>query len=71
MNLEQVFNLYKEQSLHGRYITLESIEPALKKNSSNNELKIIGQSVLNNPIYKYEIGNGKNQNIALVTNARK
>lgn len=59
MNLEQLFNQYKEQSLQGRYITLESIEPLLKKVNTNNQLKIIGKSVLDKPIYKYEIGNGK------------
>ncbi len=59
MNLEQLFSQYKEQSLHGRYITLESIEPLLKKNNTNNQLEIIGNSVLDKPIYKYQIGTGK------------
>jgi hypothetical protein len=59
MNLEQLYNQYKENSLKGRYITLESIEPILKKNNTNNELKIIGKSVLEKPIYQYQIGIGK------------
>ena len=59
MNLEQLFNQYKEQSLYGRYITLESIEPILKKNNTNNQLEIIGKSVFDEPIYKYQIGTGK------------
>ncbi len=59
MNLEQLYNQYKENSLKGRYITLESIEPILKKNNTNNELKIIGKSVFEKPIYQYQIGTGK------------
>jgi len=59
MDLEQLFNQNKEQSLQGRYITLEDIEPLLKKITANNQLEIIGKSVLDNPIYKYQIGTGK------------
>ena len=59
MDLEQLFNQYKEQSLQGRYITLESIEPVLKNSNVDNQLKIIGKSVLEKPIYQYEIGSGK------------
>ena len=59
MDLADLFNQYKEQSLHGRYITLDEIEPLLKTLNTNNELKIIGKSVLNKPIYLYQIGNGK------------
>ena len=59
MNLEELFNKYKEQSIQGRYITLESIEPLLKKFNTNNQVQVIGKSVLEKPIYKYEIGQGK------------
>ena len=59
MNYEEIYIKYKVQKLHGRYITLEDIEPILVALNSNNELKIIGESVLRKPIYKYEIGNGK------------
>ena len=59
MNLEQLFNQYKETSLQGRYITLDSIAPLLNKFNTNNQVAIIGNSVLNNPIYRYQIGNGK------------
>jgi hypothetical protein len=59
MNLEQLFNQNKEQSLQGRYITLDDIEPLLKKINTNNQLEIIGKSVLDQPIYKYQIGTGK------------
>ena len=59
MNLEQLFNQYKEPSLQGRYITLDSIAPLLNKFNTNNQVAIIGNSVLKNPIYRYQIGNGK------------
>jgi hypothetical protein len=59
MNLEQLFNQNKEQSLQGRYVTLDDIEPLLKKINTNNQLEIIGKSVLDQPIYKYQIGTGK------------
>jgi len=41
MDLEQLFNQNKEQSLQGRYITLDDIEPLLKKINTNNQLEII------------------------------
>jgi hypothetical protein len=59
MNLEQLFSQYKEQSIEGRYVTLDSILPLLNKINTNHQLEIIGKSVLENPIYKYQIGAGK------------
>ncbi|TDE05635.1 M14 family metallopeptidase [Flavobacterium hiemivividum] len=59
MDLEQIFNDNKEQSIEGRYLTLESIEPLLNKLNTNNQLSIVGESVLKKPIYKYQIGHGK------------
>ena len=59
MNLEQLFDHNKEQSLYGRYITLDNIESLLNKLNTNNQLEIIGKSVLEKPIYKYQIGTGK------------
>ncbi len=59
MNLEQLFNQNKEQSLYGRYITLDLVEPLLKNLNTDNQLEIIGNSVLANPIYKYQIGIGR------------
>lgn len=59
MNLEQLFDENKEQSLHGRYITLDSIESLLNKLNTNNQLEVIGKSVQDKPIYKYQIGTGK------------
>jgi hypothetical protein len=59
MDLEQLFIDNKEKSISGRYLTLESIEPLLEKMNTNNQLAIIGKSVLEKPIYKYQIGEGK------------
>ena len=59
MNLEALVSQNKEKSITGRYITLESIEPLLKQLNRNNEVQIIGKSVLEKPIYSYEIGKGK------------
>lgn len=59
MDLEQLFRDNKEQSIEGRYLTLESIEPLLNKLNTDNQLSVIGESVLGKPIYKYQIGAGK------------
>ncbi|MFV8344124.1 M14 metallopeptidase family protein [Flavobacterium sp. XS2P39] len=59
MNLEQLFSQYKEESIRGRYLTLDSIEPLLQKLNTNSQLKIIGKSVLGKPVYSYQIGEGQ------------
>ena len=59
MNLEELFKEFKEESVQGRFITLDSIEPLLQKLNTDNQLKIIGKSVLEKPIYSYQIGGGK------------
>ncbi|RKR05327.1 zinc carboxypeptidase [Flavobacterium sp. 90] len=59
MNLEELFDQYKEQSIAGRYLTLDHIKPLLEKLNTNNQVKIIGTSVLGEPIYSYEIGTGE------------
>ena len=59
MNYENLFSQYLESNLNGRYITLNAIEPLLLRFNSDNQVQIIGQSVLGKPIYKYEIGTGK------------
>jgi hypothetical protein len=59
MDLEQIFNDNKEQSIEGRYLTLESIKPLLNRLNTNNQLSVVGESVLKKPIYKYQIGRGK------------
>ena len=59
MDLEQLFNQYKVQSVQGRYVTLENIEPILIQFNANNQLKNVEKSVLEKPIYAYQIGTGK------------
>jgi hypothetical protein len=59
MNLEELFSQYKEQSIKGRYLTLEHIQPLLDKLNTNNQVKLIGKSVLDKPIYSYQTGSGK------------
>ncbi|UUF13308.1 MULTISPECIES: M14 metallopeptidase family protein [Flavobacterium] len=59
MNLEELFNQYKEHSIEGRYLTLDHIQPLLDKLNTDNQVKVIGKSVLGEPIYSYEIGTGK------------
>jgi hypothetical protein len=59
MNLEQLFLDNKEKTIEGRYLTLESIEPILKRINTDNQLSVIGESVQGRPIYKYVIGTGK------------
>ena len=61
MNYEEIFQKYKVETLKGRYITLNDIEPVLKKWNTNNQLQEVGTSVLGAPIYSYEIGTGKNR----------
>lgn len=55
MNYEQLHQQYKAETLFGRYITLEHIEPLISKFPN----QIIGKSVLGKPIYKLEFGTGK------------
>lgn len=59
MNFEKLFHDNKEESLFGRYITLEKIEPVLTRLNNNNNLDVIGKSVLGKNIYSYAIGTGK------------
>lgn len=59
MDFESIFTTYKVPELHGRYITLDHIQPLLQKWNQNNELSIIGQSVEDRPIYQFQTGTGK------------
>jgi hypothetical protein len=59
MDLEQLFIDNKEQSITGRYLPLESIEPILQRLNTDNQLSVVGKSVLQKPIYRYQIGEGK------------
>lgn len=59
MEALELFYKYKEQSIQGRYLTLEKILPVLKKHNVHNQLKQVGMSVWQKPIYTYQIGTGK------------
>ncbi len=59
MNYENLFIQNLETNLNGRYVTLNDIEPLLLKFNFDNQVQIIGESVLGKPIYKYELGTGK------------
>lgn len=58
MDFETLFQNYKTNTLSGRYITLDNIEPILHQLNTNNQLEVVGQSVLKRPIYAYTIGQG-------------
>ncbi len=58
MNYEDVYKSNKQQKLFGRYITLQDIEPILFHLNTNNQLKTVGFSVADKPIYSYNIGSG-------------
>ena len=55
MDYIELHKQYKENSLFGRYITLQDIEPILNKYS----IEVVGQSVLGKPIYQHLVGSGK------------
>jgi len=59
MNLEELFEQYKEQSISGRYLTLDHIKPLLDKLNTSDQVQKIGESVLGEPIYSYQIGDGE------------
>lgn len=59
MEALELFLQYKEQSIQGRYLTLEAILPILKRHNTQNQLKHVGNSVQQKPIYTYQIGTGK------------
>ncbi len=53
------YSSVKEKTIQGRYLHLEHIEPLLQKHSKNFRIKVIGRSVLNEPIHRVEMGKGK------------
>lgn len=59
MEFEKLFLESKEESLFGRYITLENILPILNSLNANDNLKVIGKSVEKRNIHSYVIGTGK------------
>lgn len=59
MNYQQLFDTYKENNLHGRYIHNSHIEPLLEEYKSHFKIYVLGNSVLGRPIYNVEAGSGK------------
>lgn len=57
-DLQQLFSLYKEQKLSGRYINNGHILPIIDSLKDQLEIQEIGRSVLNKPIYSMKIGRG-------------
>lgn len=55
MNYLELYQQFKVESIFGRYITLEHIEPLILKHKA----EIVGKSVLGEPIYKLQFGTGK------------
>jgi hypothetical protein len=53
MDLEQLFIDNKEQSITGRYLPLESIEPILQRLNTDNQLSVV--KISKKPIYRYQI----------------
>lgn len=58
MDLEQLYTKITEPELHGRYITNDHIEPLLNKLKVVFKTAVIGQSVLQKPIYSVVAGSG-------------
>ncbi|HSP12575.1 MAG TPA: M14 family zinc carboxypeptidase, partial [Salegentibacter sp.] len=54
----EAYSSIKENTIEGRYLHLEHINPLLKKHSENFRIKEIGRSVLGKPIHRVEIGSG-------------
>ncbi|SHI83048.1 M14 family metallopeptidase [Flavobacterium terrae] len=58
MDLNNIYSIYKEVRLKGRYITNKHIEPILKSLPDFFNLSVIGKSVNGKPIYSVKIGTG-------------
>ena len=59
MSILEICEQFKLESVQGRYVTLKDVEPMLQKWNTNHQLKVEGNSVLQNPIYSFTIGTGK------------
>lgn len=58
MDFDSIFDSCKENSLHGRYITLHDIEPLLRSCDGAFKVAVEGYSVLDKPIYSVTAGQG-------------
>jgi len=59
MNFQYIFDTNKEQSVQERYVALPHIEPILLDWKNKGKVSVLGNSVLQKPIYVYRNGNGK------------
>jgi Zinc carboxypeptidase len=59
MNLAEKLSPFKQQKLHGRYVTNKHIEPIINQLSKQFLVNTIGFSVKAKPIYSVQIGIGK------------
>lgn len=58
MEALDLYYQHKEQSIQGRYLTLDSILPILQQYNTQHQLQQVGLSVMQKPIYTYKIGTG-------------
>jgi hypothetical protein len=59
MEYDKLHVQYKEKTIQGRYLILETIAKFVDSWEIKNRWQIIGQSVQDRPIYKCQIGSGK------------
>jgi hypothetical protein len=59
MDYLQLYTQFLEHKISGRYLFLQHIEPLLLDAHRKKYVAVIGESVLQLPIYKYQIGTGK------------
>lgn len=59
MNYEKIHADYKVDFIQGRYVNLKKVELFFETLKSKNQLDVLGYSVQNRPIYKYQVGHGK------------
>ncbi|MFC4818169.1 MULTISPECIES: M14 family metallopeptidase [unclassified Flavobacterium] len=59
MDFNVIFKQFKEQTISGRYITNNHIEPLLKDLEHYFKVSVIGESVKGKPIHAVRIGEGK------------
>ena len=57
--LKEIFEQQKESSLFGKWITFKNIEELFKKHQENFQIKQLGFSEQERPIYTLQIGSGK------------
>lgn len=61
MDFDKLFDSFRENSMYGRYITLQTIEPLLRSYDSVFKIAVEGQSVLGKPVYSVTAGQGSSR----------